>query len=90
MSIIHIIYFLTVIIITLIYLVSAVRMAKRSYRKGMTDGTNKAVEWFTVALAASGFQGKQLTDLLNTIVGHLNEFKEEQQYPDNKEKGGVN
>lgn len=86
---VHIIYWIGVAIITAIYVVSATKLVKHSYQKGMNDGTSKAVEWFTVALAASGFQGKQLTELLNTVAGHLNEFKEEQQLPDNNEKGGV-
>lgn len=88
-ELIHIIYFLAVIIITLIYIVSARKLARRSYNKGWKAGSTQAVEWLTIALIKTGFNGKQLQDILTLIAGHLKELKEEQDKSDTKEKGGV-
>jgi hypothetical protein len=83
------IYYIAFIIITIIYVVSARKLAKSSFRKGWQFGSKQAVEWLTIALAKSGFNGKQLQDILTLIAGHLNELKKEQEQPDAKQEGGV-
>lgn len=85
----NIIYWIGVVIMTAIYVVSARKLAKNSFRKGWQFGSKQAVEWLTIALIKSGFNGKQLQDLLTLIAGHLNELKAEQDQPGSKEKGGV-
>ena len=85
----NIITYICIAIITVIYVVSAKKLAKQSYQKGMKAGTNKAIEWLTIALAASGFKGKQLTDLLTTMAGHLQNLKAEIDQSDEKQEGGV-
>ena len=85
----NIIYWIGVVIITAIYVVSARKLAKNSFRKGWQFGSKQAVEWLTIALIKSGFNGKQLQDLLTLIAGHLNELKAEQEQPDAKQEGGV-
>ena len=86
----NIIYWIGVVIMTAIYVVSARKLAKNSFRKGWQFGSKQAVEWLTIALIKSGFNGKQLQDLLTLTAGHLNELKAEQDQPGSKEKGGVN
>lgn len=86
----NIIYWIGVVIITAIYVVSARKLAKNSFRNGWQFGSKQAVEWLTIALIKSGFNGKQLQDLLTLIAGHLNELKAEQDQTGSKEKGGVN
>ena len=86
----NIIYWIGVVIMTAIYVVSARKLAKNSFRKGWKFGSKQAVEWLTIALIKSGFNGKQLQDLLEMIAAHLNELKSEQEQPGSNEKGGVN
>lgn len=85
----NIIYWIGVVIITAIYVVSARNLAKNSFRKGWKFGSEQAVEWLTIALIKSGFNGKQLQELLKMIAAHLNELKSEQEQPDAKQEGGV-
>lgn len=85
----NIIYWIGIVIITVIYVVSARKLAKSSFRKGWQFGSKQAVEWLTIALIKSGFNGKQLQDLLTLIAGHLNELKKEQEQPEPKQEGGV-
>ena len=82
----NIIYWIGVVIITTIYVVSARKLAKNSFRKGWQFGSKQAVEWLTIALIKSGFNGKQLQDLLTLIAGHLNELKKEQEQPEKHEE----
>lgn len=82
----NIIYWIGVVIMTAIYVVSARKLAKNSFRKGWKFGSEQAVEWLTIALIKSGFNGKQLQDLLTLIAGHLNEFKKEQEQPEKHEE----
>lgn len=84
------IYYIAFVIITIFYVVSARKLAKSSFRKGWQFGSKQAVEWLTIALIKSGFNGKQLQDLLTLIAGHLNELKSEQDQTGSNEKGGVN
>lgn len=67
----NIIYWIGVVIISAIYVVYARKLAKNSFRKGWQFGSKQAVEWLTIALIKSGFNGKQLQDLLTLIAGHL-------------------
>ena len=85
----NIIYWIGVAIITVIYVVSAKKLAKGSYKRGMEAGTHQAVGWLTVALIKSGFNGKQLQDLLTTVAGHLQNIKAEAEQSDDKQEGGV-
>ena len=82
----NIIYWIGVVIMTAIYVVSARKLAKNSFRKGWKFGSDQAVEWLTIALIKSGFNGKQLQDLLTLIAGHLNELKKEQEQPEKHEE----
>ena len=82
----NIIYWIGVVIMTAIYVVSARKLAKNSFRKGWKFGSERAVEWLTIALIKSGFNGKQLQDLLTLIAGHLNELKAEQEQPEKHEE----
>ncbi len=82
----NIIYWIGVVIMTAIYVVSARKLAKNSFRKGWQFGSKQAVEWLTIALIKSGFNGKQLQDLLTLIAGHLNELKAEQEQPEKHEE----
>lgn len=82
----NIIYWIGVVIMTAIYVVSARKLAKNSFRKGWKFGSKQAVEWLTIALIKSGFNGKQLQDLLTLIAGHLNELKAEQEQPEKHEE----
>lgn len=82
----NIIYWIGVVIITAIYVVSARKLAKNSFRKCWKFGSEQAVEWLTIALIKSGFNGKQLQDLLTLIAGHLNELKKEQEQPEKHEE----
>lgn len=82
----NIIYWIGVVIMTAIYVVSARKLAKNSFRKGWQFGSKQAVEWLTIALIKSGFNGKQLQDLLTLIAGHLNELKKEQEQPEKHEE----
>lgn len=82
----NIIYWIGVVIMTAIYVVSARKLAKNSFRKGWKFGSEQAVEWLTIALIKSGFNGKQLQDLLTLIAGHLNELKKEQEQPEKHEE----
>lgn len=82
----NIIYWIGVVIIAAIYVVSARKLAKNSFRKGWKFGAEQAVEWLTIALIKSGFNGKQLQDLLTLIAGHLNELKSEQEQPEKHEE----
>lgn len=82
----NIIYWICVVIMTAIYVVSARKLAKNSFRKGWQFGSKQAVEWLTIALIKSGFNGKQLQDLLTLIAGHLNELKKEQEQPEKHEE----
>lgn len=86
----NIIYWIGVVIITTIYVVSARKLAWNSFRNGWKFGSEQAVEWLTIALIKSGFNGKQLQDLLTLIAGHLKELKAEQDQTGSNEKGGVN
>jgi len=83
------IYYIAFIIITIFYVISARKLAKSSFRKGWQFGSKQAVDWLTIALIKSGFNGKQLQDLLTLIAGHLNELKNEQEQPEPKQEGGV-
>ena len=67
-------------------MISARKLAKSSFRKGWQFGSEQAVEWLTIALIKSGFNGKQLQDLLTLIAGHLNELKAEQEQPEKHEE----
>ena len=82
----NIIYWIGVVIIAAIYVVCARKLAKSSFRKGWQFGSKQAVEWLTIALIKSGFNGKQLQDLLTLIAGHLNELKAEQEQPEKHEE----
>lgn len=82
----NIIYWIGVVIMTAIYVVSARKLAKNSFRKGWKFGSEQAVEWLTIALIKSGFNGKQLQDLLEMIAAHLNELKSEQEQPEKHEE----
>ena len=82
----NIIYWIGVVIITAIYVVCARKLAKNSFRKGWQFGSKQAVEWLTIALIKSGFNGKQLQDLLTLIAGHLNELKAEQEQTEKHEE----
>lgn len=82
----NIIYWIGVVIMTAIYVVSARKLAKNSFRKGWKFGSEQAVEWLIIALIKSGFNGKQLQDLLTLIAGHLNELKKEQEQPEKHEE----
>lgn len=80
------IYYIAFIIITIFYVISARKLAKSSFRNGWKFGSEQAVEWLTIALIKSGFNGKQLQDLLTLIAGHLNELKKEQEQPEKHEE----
>lgn len=71
------IYIIFLLAIAAVFFAAGYMFEKPSaFKRGWKAGSTSAVEWMTIALAESGFSGKQLQDLLTLIAGHLQELKD--------------